>query len=160
MTEPLQAGPAATGSGSSMMSPHATGSPAGVPRSDPAPSEPPLKDVLVELWQNMEKLFRQEIALASAEIEIKARKLKADATSAAIGAGLLVAGSLALVAAVILLLDLVMAAWLAALITGGAAAGIGFALIQSKKPSANDVIPERSVSSIKQDLQTFRESTK
>ena len=30
-------------------------------------AEPPLKDVLVELWQNIEKLVRQELALASAQ---------------------------------------------------------------------------------------------
>lgn len=126
----------------------------------PGESEPPLKDVLVELWQNLEKLVRQEIALASAELDVKAQKLKADVAKVAIGAGLLLAGSLALVATVILLLDLVMAAWLAALITGSAAAGVGFALVKANKPSPSDVVPERSLHNIQKDLQTFRESTK
>jgi Putative Actinobacterial Holin-X, holin superfamily III len=126
----------------------------------PGANEPPLKDVLVELWHNLEKLVRQEIALASAELDVKAQKLKADAAQAAIGAGLLLAGALALVAAVILLLDLVMAAWLAALITGGVAAGVGFGLVKANKPSPADVVPERSLQNIQKDLQTFRESTK
>ncbi len=154
----------------------APGAPLGPPRgSEPRPhssrvaspspvvqagNEPPLQDVLVELWQNLEKLVRQEVALASAEIDIKAKKLKAEARGVAIGAGLLLAGALALVATVILVLDLVMAAWLAALITGGAAAGVGFALLKSSKPSAGDVVPERTLQNLQSDIQTFRESTK
>jgi hypothetical protein len=137
-------------------------SPRGVPPAyvNPGTNEPPLKDVFVELWQNLEKLVRQEIALARAEIEVKAQKLKTELTQAAIGAGLLVAGALALVAAVILLLDLVMAAWLAALLTGAVAAGAGFGLIRANKPSAADVVPERSLRNLQADIETFRESTK
>jgi hypothetical protein len=116
--------------------------------------------VLVELWQNLEKLVRQEVALASAEIDVKARKLKAEATAAAIGAAMLLAGCLALVAGVILLLDQVMAAWLAALITGGGLTGIGFGLLAANKPSAADVVPQRSVQNLKTDIQTLRESIK
>jgi hypothetical protein len=55
----------------------------------PRGNEPPLQDVLVELWQNLEKLVRQEVALASAEIDVKARKLEAEAVAAAVGAALL-----------------------------------------------------------------------
>jgi hypothetical protein len=125
-----------------------------------AGGEPPLQDVLVELWQNLEKLVRQEVALASAEIDVKARKLKAEAVAAAIGAALLMAGALALVAAVILLLDTFMAAWLSALITGGVLAASGFALLKSSKPSAADLVPKRSLQNLETDIQTLRESTK
>ena len=114
----------------------------------------------VELWQNMEKLVRQEIALASAEIDVKAQRLKAEATGAAIGAGLLLAGALALVAAIILLLDLFLPAWLAALITGGVAAASGFALVKTNKPKPADIVPERTIQSLGKDLKTFTESTK
>jgi hypothetical protein len=126
----------------------------------PAGSEPPLQDVLVDLWQNLQKLVRQEVALASAELEVKARKLKAEAVAAALGAALLAAGGLALVAAVVLLLDRVMAAWLAALLTGGGLAGAGFALLKSSKPSAADIVPQRSLQNLQSDIQTFREPTK
>ena len=123
-------------------------------------SEPPLKDVLVELWQNLEKLVRQEMALASAELDVKAQKLKTELAAVAIGAGLLLAGALALVATIILLLALVMPAWTASLITGALSAGVGFGLLKAKKPTAADVTPERTIQNLKKDLQTFTESTK
>jgi len=72
----------------------------------------------------------------------------------------LLVGVLALVAAIILLLDLFMAAWLAALLTGGVAAGVGVALIMAKKPTTADVIPERTIASVAKDVKTFREATK
>ena len=107
-----------------MTQPNALGPRAAPPPLGPAAHEPPLKDVLVELWQNTEKLVRQEIALTSAELDVKAQRLKTEATGAAIGAGLLLAGALALVAAIILLLDLFLPAWLDALITGGPPSGL------------------------------------
>jgi len=137
-----------------------------VPRPAPndlagaAGTEPPLKDVLVELWQNLEKLMRQEVALATAELDLKAQRLKTELLAAAIGAALLLAGSLALVATVVLVLDLVMPAWTASLITGGVAAGAGFALIKSKKPSVADLKPERTIRSLEKDLHTFTEPSK
>jgi hypothetical protein len=126
----------------------------------PTGNEPPLKDVLVELWQNLEKLVRQEIALASAELDSKAQKLKGELTGAAIGAALMLAGALALIASLILLLALIMPAWAASLITGGAAAAAGFALVKTNTPSAGDVTPDRTLQNLKKDLQTFTESTK
>jgi len=143
-----------------------TSSPSSVPRPTPhAPSpapgaDPPLKDVLVELWQNMEKLVRQEVALATAELDLKAQRLKTELAAAAIGAALLFAGGLTLVATVVLLLDLVMPAWAAALITGSVAAGAGFGLIKSKKPSLADIKPERSIRSLEKDFHTFTEPSK
>lgn len=125
-----------------------------------AEHDAPLKEVLVELWQNTEKLVRQEIALASAEIDVKARKLKAEVAAAAIGAGLLLCGALSLVAAIIALLSLVMPVWLAALIVGGAATGGGFALVKSNKPNLPELVPQRTIQSLERDVQTFRESTK
>jgi cytochrome c-type biogenesis protein CcmH/NrfG len=125
-----------------------------------AGNEPPLKDVLVELWQNLEKLLRQEVALATAEIDLKAQKLKGEVTGVAIGGALMLAGALALVAALILILALVMPAWAASLITGAVAAGAGFGLVKAKTPSADDVKPDRTIQNLKKDLQTFTESTK
>lgn len=123
-------------------------------------SEPPLKDVLVELWQNVERLMRQELALASAELDVKAGRLKAELTRAAIGGGLALAGALALVAAVILLLDLVMAAWLAALVTGVTCVGVGMVLLKSNQPSVAALEPERTIQNVKKDIQSFREAVK
>jgi cytochrome c-type biogenesis protein CcmH/NrfG len=141
--------------GARVASPVNVGANVGSPGNDP-----PLKDVLVELWQNLEKLVRQEIALASAELDVKAQRLKGEVAAAAIGAGLMLAGSLALVAAIILVLALFMPAWTASLVTGVAAAGAGFGLVKAKKPTAADVTPERTIANLKKDLRTFTESTK
>jgi hypothetical protein len=139
----------------------------GVPRPEmhanlatPQDAEPPLKDVLVELWQNTETLVRQEIALASAELDVKAQKLKTEIAASAVGAGLMIAGALALVAAVILLLALAMPAWVAALITSAATAGGGYALLKAKRPSISDATPRRTLQSLEKDVQTFTEATK
>jgi uncharacterized membrane protein YqjE len=118
--------------------------------------DPPLKDVLVELWQNIEKLLRQELALASAELDLKAQRLKREAAAFGAGAGLILAGLFALVATIILLLSSVMPAWVAALVTSAATTGVGFALLQ-KRPSAGELTPERTLQNIKKDVQIFTE---
>jgi hypothetical protein len=121
--------------------------------------DPPLKDVLVELWENTEKLIRQELALASAELELKAHKLKAEIAASAIGAALMFAGALALVAGIILLLELTMPAWLAALVTSAAALAGGFVLLKTRHPSLADLTPDRTMRSVKKDLHTFKEAS-
>lgn len=122
-------------------------------------TEPPLKDVLVELWQNLEKLMRQELALASAELDLKAQRLKRDAMAFGLGASMLLVGVLALVAALVLLLSQIMPAWVAALIPGGTAVGIGLALLQ-KRPNVADLKPNRTLESIQKDVQIFTEARK
>lgn len=137
------------------------------PQSNPPPPsvtgpdhDPPLKDVLVELWQHTETLVRQELALASAELDQKAQKLKTELMASALGAGLIAAGALALVATVILLLALVMPAWLAALLTAAAMLLVGFVLLKTQRPQVADVKPERSLHSLEKDVRTFRETAK
>lgn len=121
--------------------------------------EPALKDVLVELWQNVEKLMRQELALASAELDAKAQRLKREAAAFGAGAGMMLAGVLALVAGSILLLSLVMPAWVAALAVGAVLTGGGFILLQ-KRPSVSELSPDRTLQSIKKDVQIFTEARK
>lgn len=137
---------------------------AGTPAVPGAPvreGEPAFRDVVVDLWQNTEKLVRQEMALASAELDVKAQKLKTDVGAMAIGGAVLHAALLAFVAAVILLLANVMDAWLAALIVAVAAAGTGYLLIKKHQNiSAKDVTPTRTIGSIQQDMQTFKEALK
>lgn len=126
----------------------------------PVSSEPPLKDVLVELWENTEKLLRQELALASAELDLKAKKLKLELMASAVAIGMALAGALSLVAALILLLSEAMEPWLAALLTSVVLLGGGFALIKKNRPSVADITPERTLQSLKKDVQTFTEASK
>jgi uncharacterized membrane protein YqjE len=121
-------------------------------------SDPPLQETLADLWDHLSKLVQQEIALAKAEVGEKAQRLKTELLSSVAGAALLLAGLLALVAAVILLLAHVMPAWIAALITGAVVGGVGYALLARQRPSAAQVVPERTLQNLKKDVQTFTEA--
>jgi putative superfamily III holin-X len=145
--------------GSPIPRPAAAG-PGGAPQAARSDSEPPLQDVLVELWQNVEKLVRQEVTLARAELESKATKLKAEAVAAATGAALALASALSLVATIILLLSEVMEPWLAALITTAVTGVSGLVMLKKGTPSASDVTPQRTLESVKKDIQTFKEAGK
>lgn len=125
-------------------------------------SERPLRELLSELWENSEKLMRQEFELALTELDHRIDKAKVALVSAALGGAVIYAGVLALVAAVILLLAEAMAPWLAALIVGVVMAGSGAALLQKAK---KDVTPDkmkldRTARSVRRDVQTFQEAAK
>lgn len=130
---------------------------AGVPRPERR-SEPPLQETLVDLWEHLSKLVQQEIAMAKAEIGEKTQRLKTELLGSIAGAVLLLAGLLALVAAVILLLANVMAPWVAALVTGVVVGGLGYLLLSRQRPSATELTPERTLHSLKKDVQTFTEA--
>jgi predicted phosphoribosyltransferase len=126
------------------------------------PTERPLRELLPELWENSEKLVRQEFELALSELDQRLDKAKTALLGAAVGGAVLYAGVLACVAAVILLLAEIMVPWLAALIVGAVAVGGGVVLLQKAK---KDVKPEnlkleRSAQSIRRDVQTFEEAVK
>jgi hypothetical protein len=124
-------------------------------------SEPPLKEVLVDLWENTEKLLRQEAALASAELDTKIKRLKVEVVTMAVGGAILYAGLLAAVAALILLLSLAVEPWLAALIVAGVAMLAGYMLLKREpKPSGETLMPERTIESVKKDVQAFTEISK
>jgi len=131
-----------------------------VVRSDA--SERPLRELLTGLWENSEKLVRQEFALALAELDTRLDKAKAALMSAAIGGAVVYAGVLALVAALILLLAEVMAPWLAALVVGVMAVGGGVLLLQKARKDAlpRNMKLERTAQNIRRDVQTFEEAVK
>jgi hypothetical protein len=133
--------------------------PAGVVRDDP--SERPLRELLSELWENSEKLVRQEFELALTELDSRIDKAKTALMSAAIGGAVLYAGVLAMVAGLILLLAELMAPWLAALIVGVAAAIGGVLLLQkARKAKPENLKLERTAQSVRRDVQTFEEAVK
>jgi hypothetical protein len=125
------------------------------------PSEKPLRELLRELWENSEKLVRQEFQLALSELDDRIDKAKMALMSAAIGGAVIYAGVLAIVAALILLLAEVMAPWLAALIVGAVAAIGGVLLLQkAKKAKPENLKLERTARSVRRDVQTFEEAVK
>jgi hypothetical protein len=88
-------------------------------------SEREVGAIVADVWENAEKLVRQELELGLAELDRRVDKLKIGLTSAAIGGATLYAGVLVLLAAAVLGLANVMAPWLAALIVGVLATGAG-----------------------------------
>ena len=86
--------------------------------------------IVADVWENVEKLVRQELELGLAELDRRVDKLKAGLMTAAIGGAVLYAGVLVLLAAVVLGLSNVMAPWFAALLVGGVATGTGAVLSQ------------------------------
>lgn len=81
--------------------------------------------IVADVWENAEKLVRQELELGLAEIDRRVDKLKTGLMTAAIGGAVLYAGVLVLLAAVVMGLANVMAPWLAALLVGVLVTGAG-----------------------------------
>ena len=116
----------------------------------------PTADLLKDLSEQTTRLARQEVELAKAELSVKAKQAGAG-TGMLGGAGVLglYAGG-ALIGAAIAALSLAMATWLAALIVGvvlAAAAAIVALTGKKKVQEAMPPVPERSVESVKEDVQ-------
>jgi hypothetical protein len=131
--------------------------------------------IVTDLWEKTETLVRQEMRLGIAEAEEKVdqlkgelddrlKTLKLELAAKAIGGAVAIGGALALVAAVVLLLSEAMPPWLAALVTGVVFGGVGFALLKREvklpsPPPAEELIPQRTVASIKADTQAIEEAS-
>jgi uncharacterized membrane protein YqjE len=117
-------------------------------------------ELVSRLSQEVSELVRNELRLAQAEMSGKAKR-------AGLGAGLLGgAGVIALyavgvlIATAILLLDLAMDAWLAALIVGVvllAAAGVAALLGKKRVAEAGPPTPTETVASVKRDVRAVKE---
>lgn len=86
--------------------------------------------ILADMWQSTEKLLRQELDLAMAQLDDKVEEVKADLFVATTGGAVLYAGVLTLVAACVLALSQVLDPWLSALVVGLAASGLGYAMLR------------------------------
>jgi MFS family permease len=113
-------------------------------------------DLLKDLSEQTTRLVRQELELAKAELSVKGKRAGAGAGMFG-GAGVLglYAGGV-LIGAAVAALSLAMATWLAALIVGvvlAAAAAIVALTGKKKVEQAMPPVPERSVESVKEDVQ-------
>ena len=131
-----------------------------VQRSDPG-ERPPLRDLVKDLWENTQKLFRQEVELATTELDEKMSRFKRELLAVAIAVVTAYAGVIALLAAIILILAEFMAAWLSALIVAGATTLTGVALLIKAKRELRprELAPERTLRSVKTDMQMLKEAT-
>ncbi|MDB6090895.1 MAG: phage holin family protein [Gammaproteobacteria bacterium] len=103
------------------------------------PSTQSTLDLFRRLTDDITALFRQEVALATAEISGAISKLMRGASSIALAGALLFGGYLVLLAAVVLGLAVFLPPWVAALIVGFALSSIGYSLLRSGQTKLESV---------------------
>jgi uncharacterized membrane protein YqjE len=129
----------------------------------PAPEDASTGQLVGQLTEQISRLVRDEARLAQAEVTQKAKRLGVGAGLFG-GAGLFAfLGTAALVATAILLLDLALPAWAAALIVtvvlflvAGVLALIGTKDVQKASP----LVPTQAIASSKADIETVKESVR
>jgi Putative Actinobacterial Holin-X, holin superfamily III len=129
----------------------------------PPAGEPTTGQLVSDLTDQISRLVRDEARLAQAEVTQKAKRLGVGAGLFG-GAGLFAFFGLAvLITTAILLLDLVLPAWLAALIVAVvlfAVAGV-LALVGKKDvQKGSPPVPTEAIASTKIDIQTVKESAR
>ena len=125
-------------------------------------SEKPLGELFSDLAAEMSNLVRQEVNLAKVEVGQKARHVGRNIGYLVVGGAIAYAALLAVIAAIILLLDRVMPSWGASLLVGVVVAGIGWLLI-GKAVSAlqqTDVTPRETVETLKEDAAWVKQQIK
>jgi hypothetical protein len=123
----------------------------------------PLGELLKQLSEETTRLVHQELELAKAELTQKGKQ-------AGIGAGLFgAAGAIGLLAAAamttcfILLLDMAMPAWLAALVVAVVYAGVAAVLAlrgRDRVKQAVPPVPEQTIETVKEDVQWAKTQTR
>ena len=121
------------------------------PPRDPSRHDPSLGDLLARLFGETETLLRLQLALVRTEIGESVARTSGAALLfvAALATGF--AGALGLIAAVVLLLSLVMAPWLACALVGAVVlgAGAGLALYARRLLAQASFIPDRTIQSLR-----------
>ena len=122
----------------------------------------PLGDLFGDLATDMSSLVRQEVALAKLEITQKAKYLGRNVGYLVVGGAVAYAGMLAVIAAIIMLLDKVMPAWGAALLVGVVVAGIAWLLIGKAMTALQqaDLTPRDTVETLKEDATWMKQQIK
>jgi hypothetical protein len=116
-------------------------------------------ELFSDLANQTSVLVRQEVDLARTEMTQKAAALGKDAGVIGAGAVLALGGYLALVAAMIVVLDIWLPLWLSAVIVGVLLAGIGFVLVQQGLSAIRRVnlAPRETIATLKDDAAWAKE---
>lgn len=112
-----------------------------------------IMSLLKRLTDELSVLFRQEMALATAEFSRSMRTFFLGVSAVAAGGAVIFAGFLVLLAAAVLGLSVWLQPWQAALVVGGAVVLVGIVMLLAgrKKLDLHDLKPDRSVRSLKRD---------
>ena len=122
----------------------------------------PLGDLFSDLASDMSSLVRQEVALAKLEVTQKAKFLGRNVGYLVVGGAVAYAGLLAVIAAIIMLLDRVMPSWGAALLVGVVVAGIAWLMIGKAVNALQqaDLTPKETVETLKEDATWMKQQIK
>ncbi len=118
-----------------------------------------LGELFSDLSQEISTLVRQESELAKAEISQKMAKVMKSLVVLGLGLAFAYAGFLALIGAAIVGLWYVMPLWLSALVIGLAVLLIGaiFAFAGIRRMKKHSLVPEQTISTLKEDKQWLKE---
>lgn len=127
--------------------------------AEPPGQERGVAGLFADLARETSRLFRQEMALARAELVDKVRLLGSGAIELAIGGVILFAGFLALLEAAIVALALVLPLWAAALVVGGVTVILGAILLLKGRADMGPrrLVPDRTLRSLREDAEWARE---
>jgi VIT1/CCC1 family predicted Fe2+/Mn2+ transporter len=114
-----------------------------------------LGELFSELADETRTLIRQEVQLAKTELSEKAKVIGKDVTSMAVGAAILYAGLLTLIAALVVGLSYLMPLGWAVLLVGLAVTGIGAFMVTSGSRDLREegLAPEKTTRTIKETRQ-------
>jgi uncharacterized membrane protein YqjE len=121
-----------------------------------------VSDVLQDIVGNLQQIIRNEFRLARVEIEEKAARAKQPATILASGVVIGLYGFGFLLLALVYVLSLVIAPWLAALLVGVVLAIAAAILVASGRNGLKQVdpVPEKTVQTVKENVQWAKEQIK
>ena len=133
-------------------------------RRDQAESEEPSTgDLVKQLTEQTKTLVQKEMRLAKAELQEKGKKVGIGAGMFGVGGLVAFFGAATLIAAVVLALATVLAAWLSALMVGVVLLAVaGGAALMGKKhlEQATPPMPEQTVQTVKQDVDHIKARAK
>ena len=120
-----------------------------------------LGELFSELAQETSTLVRQEVNLAKVEMTQKASRAGKQVGVLAAGGAVAYAGLLAILAAVIVLLDNVMPLWLSALLVGLVVAVVGYLLVRRALDALKreDFAPRETIGTLKEDQRWAKDQT-
>jgi hypothetical protein len=122
-----------------------------------------LGELFADLASQMGTLVRQELRQAGTEISQRATGVGKDIGVLAVGAVVLHAAFLAIVAAIILgLADLGLSWWVAALLVGLVLAGVGYVLVGRARSAITraDVLPRHTMEQVREDQEWAKDQIK
>ena len=121
-----------------------------------------LGELFGKLANDTSNLVRQEVELAKVEVAKSAREVGKSVANLIIGGAIAYAALLAIIAAVIMLLDRVMPAWGAAMLVGLVTGGIAWLLIGRARAALQqtEITPRQTIETLKEDATWVKQQIK